>query len=535
MSTDTTIKTHSDHSEDPNPLAVIYCRVSSIKQSEDGTGLDSQEVRCREYATRKGYRVLSVFSDKGVSGGKLDRPQMREMLAFLLDRPEDSIVVIVDDLNRFSRDVEVHWQLKRMIKKAGGVLETPTMKFGESSHDRLIENLIASVSQHQREHNGEQSVNRSRARLQNGYCVTAKVIGYRYIQTKTEGKILVRDEPVASIVAEALEGFASGRFASQSEVQRFLESQPDFPKQNHGGIRMQKVTDMLKHPIYAGYVQSKAWNVSLRKGRHKCLISFETHQKIQRRLEQKALAPARKDIDQDFPLRGFVTCGDCEKPLRSCWSKSCTGKRYAYYLCHTKNCPSYGKSIQRDKIEGEFATLLKSMRPSASLFTFVKAMVVDAWNQRAAQINETRKALRREMLALEKQIDGLLNRLIDASSPATIKAYERKIDQLERDRLLVSEKLEKSCQPRVTAPQMIELSMRFLSNPWKIWENGDLALKKMVLRLGFSDPLPYHRNEGYRTPKTTLPFKVLEGLNTQQCKMVPLARLELALLLGTRF
>ena len=366
-----------------------------------------------------------------------------------------------------------------------------------------------------------------RARVQNGYAVTAKVIGYKYKQTKTEGKVLVRDEPVASIIAEALEGFASGRFASQGEVQRFLEGQPDFPKQNHGGIRMQKVTDMLKHPIYAGYVRSKAWNVSLRKGRHEGLISFETHQKIQRRLEQKALAPARKDIDQDFPLRGFVTCGDCEKPLRSCWSKSGTGKRYAYYLCHTKNCPSYGKSIQRDKLEGEFSTLLKTMRPSAGLFTLVKAMVSDAWNQRAAQINETRKALRRDMLALEKQIDGFLNRLVDASSPATIKAYERKIEQLERDKLLAAEKLEHSLQPRVTAPQMIELSMRLLSNPWKIWENGDLALKKTVLRLAFAHPLPYHRDKGYRTPKTTLPFKVLEALDTQSCKMVRSRRLEL--------
>ena len=508
--------------------AVIYGRVSSVKQVEEGHGLDSQEVRCREYAKRKGHSVLAVFADKGVSGGALDRPQMRELLSFLLTQPKPGTVVIVDDLNRFSRDVRVHWQLRELVKNAGGILESPSMKFGDTSDDKLIENLLASVSQHQREKNGEQVVNRMRARVQNGYAVTAKVIGYKYRQTKTEGKVLVRNEPVASIVTEALEGFASGRFATQTEVQRFLESQPDFPKQNHGGIRLKKVNDMLTHPIYAGYVQSKAWKVSLRKGRHEGLISFETHRKIQRRLKQKALAPARKDIDQDFPLRGFVTCGDCEKPLRAGWSKSCTGKRYAYYTCHTKSCRSYGKSIRRDAIEGEFATLLKSLRPSAGLCALIKAMVVDVWNQRAAQINETRKALRREMLALERQIDGFLNRLVDASSPATIKAYERKIDQLERDKLLASEKLENSLQPRVTAPQMIELSLRFLSNPWKIWEKGDLALKKTVLRLAFSDPLPYHRTKGYRTPRTTLPFKVLEAMNTQSCKMVLPERFELS-------
>ncbi|MEM8750718.1 MAG: recombinase family protein [Pseudomonadota bacterium] len=88
--------------------AVIYCRVSSAKQVEEGHGLDSQEVRCREYAKRKGYDVLQVFGDKGVSGGALDRPQMRAMLSFLLAQPNKNTVVIIDDLNRFSRDVRVH-------------------------------------------------------------------------------------------------------------------------------------------------------------------------------------------------------------------------------------------------------------------------------------------------------------------------------------------------------------------------------------------------------------------------------------------
>ena len=344
----------SNDGSNEDKCAVIYCRVSSSKQLDEGDGLAPQETRCREYARRKGYDVLQVFADRGISGGTLDRPGMRELLSFLLSQRDTNTAVIIDDLNRFFRDVRVHWQLRELVKNAGGLLESPSMKFGDTSDDVLIENLLASVSQHQRQKNGEQVSHRMRARVQNGYWVASKVVGYRYEQTKGEGKILVRDEPVASIIADALEGYAFGRFATQTEVQRFLERQPAFPKQTpSGGIRLQKISDLLRHPIYAGYVQSEAYNVSLRKGRHDGLISFETHEKIQRRLKQAAFAPARKDIATDFPLRGFVTCGDCEKPLRSCWSKSMTGKRHAYYLCHTKGCDSDGKSIRRDNIENE--------------------------------------------------------------------------------------------------------------------------------------------------------------------------------------
>jgi site-specific DNA recombinase len=58
-------------------------------------------------------------------------------------------------------------------------------------------------------------------------------------------------------------------------VKRFLESQPDFPKDLPGGeIRNQRITDLLTLPIYAGYIEAPSWGVSLRKGHHEPLISW---------------------------------------------------------------------------------------------------------------------------------------------------------------------------------------------------------------------------------------------------------------------
>jgi hypothetical protein len=99
-----------------------------------------------------------------------------------------------------------------------------------------------------------------------------------------------------------------------------------------GELRAQRVTDLLKRPIYAGYVEAPDWAVPLRKGYHEPLISFETFRTIQDRLAGNAKTPARKDLSADFPLRGAVVCGHCGTPLTACWTK---GKysRYPYYLC----------------------------------------------------------------------------------------------------------------------------------------------------------------------------------------------------------
>ncbi|WP_185960961.1 recombinase zinc ribbon domain-containing protein [Aliiroseovarius halocynthiae] len=76
-------------------------------------------------------------------------------------------------------------------------------------------------------------------------------------------------------------------------------------------------------------------------------------------------------IRKDFPLRGFATCGDCGSNLRSSWSKGKT-KYYPYYLCQSKGCDSYGKSIPRDKIEGAFADVVKTLEPSPNTWCGLK-------------------------------------------------------------------------------------------------------------------------------------------------------------------
>ncbi|MEM9283503.1 MAG: recombinase family protein, partial [Verrucomicrobiota bacterium] len=241
--------------------AVIYARVSGQKQVREGDGLASQETRCREYATRKGYAVEAVFRDD-MTGKASKRPGMDAMLDHLRKHRERGTAVIIDDISRLARGLEAHLLLRQSLSAAGGKLESPSVEFGEDSDSVLVENLLASVAQHQREKNGEQTKNRMRGRLMNGYWCFQAPVGYRYEKQSGHGKTLVRDEPCASIVREALEGYASGRFESQAEVKRFLESQPAFPKDLPGGqIRQQRVTDLLTRPLYAGMIDLPDWSI----------------------------------------------------------------------------------------------------------------------------------------------------------------------------------------------------------------------------------------------------------------------------------
>ena len=495
----------------------IYCRVSSARQVSQGNGLSSQETRCREYASYKGYDVVKVFQDD-MTGKIAKRPAMVSMLAHLRKHRNERCVVIIDDISRLARGLEAHLELRALISKAGGKLESPSIEFGEDSDSLLVENMLASVAQHQREKNGEQTKNRMRARMMNGYWVFQPPVGYVYEKRPGHGNIMVRDEPVASIIAEALEGYASGRLDSKVEVKRFLESMPDFPKSIRNTVTFRTVDQLLTRQIYAGIISWKSWGLDNVDGRHEPIISFETYQANQNKTRALAKAPSRKDLHEDFPLRGFVTCGCCEEPMTGYWSKG-RNKKYPYYMCFNKGCEEFRKSIRKEAVEEAFEAFLGALKPSEELFYMSFHMFRDMWEDRMAAAKKQQTSLKREVTRLDRKVEQFLERVVETGNATLIRTYENKIDELESQKRILTEKIGNCGRPLPNFEATFRTAFDFLSNPQKLWISERFEDKRAVLKLVFTERIPYHRKSGFRTTKTTLPFKALADFSEGECPM----------------
>ena len=506
----------------PSKKAVIYCRVSGTKQTKEGSGLNSQEHRCRQYAEAKGYEVVRVFPDDVTGAGDfMKRKGMVALLDYLDKHHRERFVVIFDDLKRYSRDIEFHHKLRRHMEARGATRECLNFNFEDSPEGKLKETITVAAGEYERESNARQNWQKSIARLEQGFCVQAvPPVGYVYEKSQSGGKVLVRKEPEASIVQEALEGYASGRFASQVEVKRFLENQPHFPKKGRNNtITQQSVVGMMRRHLYAGLVDGRAWDVSIRKGKHEGIVSLKTFERIQERLDGRVYAPARKDIHTDFPLRGAVNCSECDTPLTAGWCKG-KAKKYPYYFCRTKGCSAKGM-IPRKKIEGEFAELLGALQPRRPLFNLIKAMFEDCWAQFRQSTASNRTAIKTEITDTEKRITKLVDKTADASNPRVFAALEKRIDELERHQLVLRERLENSHKPKDSFADLFEHAVRFLANPCNLWKTDRFDLQRLVLRLAFSGPLHYNKNQGFLNTKIAFPFKHLGDNFMQENKMVP--------------
>ena len=196
-------------------------------------------------------------------------------------------------------------------------------------------------------------------------------------------------------------------------------------------------------------------------------------------------------------------------------------------FARTKPVTDYSQSIDRDRIEGEFADILQTMQPSKSLSDMIRAMFKKAWHAQSARAEEQSRHYQTELADTEKEINQLLDRIVDASSPRVVQAYEKRIDELEDKKLLLEEKSTKTAAPRHSFEEMLELSLTFLANPYKLWVTGRFELRRLVLKLVFTDKLRYLKNEGYRTPQTAQVSALFSQFCMDKIKMVHLTRFEL--------
>ncbi len=494
--------------------AVIYCRVSSDRQVKEGNGLDSQESRCVNRANQLGLQVAKVFKEEGITGGLFERPSMVKLIEFLDDHPKEKFVVIFDDLKRFARNVEVHIRLKKeLVEKREARLECLNFKFDDTPIGKAVEIILAATGQLEKDQNTEQVINKMKARLEAGYWPFCPPPGLKNIN-----KLLTPYEPYASIYKAAIEYYRDFKLNTLEEVQQFI-----LVAYSRNGIKrpisLHGVTNILTQPLYAGYVKYEPWGVPMRKGMHEGFITYETYKLVQQKLEKSKKPRLRKDYSDDFPLRGYVVCRFCGKPLTSAWFKG-KKKKYAYYICKTQGCEYRQKSIPAPVMEKRFESLLKSVTPQPEVMQLTEVIVCRMWNGRMLNEKKAKVTLQNQILKLEQCNDLLIMRIPSASTEVMVKQYEKAIDESVKQIEDLKLELAKTKYSQDGYQTALRVVFSFVENPLQQWRKPDYHNKRLLLNMYFRNKIPYHIDLGFQTPDIPLILKLISQKDVSKDSLV---------------
>jgi DNA invertase Pin-like site-specific DNA recombinase len=144
------------HKHMQKEFSLIYTRVASVKQGEEGISIAGQEKRCRKFSDEKMYSFEKTFSDEGLSGATFDRPALKKMLQHIENNPGNKYVVIADDMSRVARDVKVGFLIKKTLALAGVKIEYPNYEFENTPEANFIETILAGKAQLDMKRNAKQ-------------------------------------------------------------------------------------------------------------------------------------------------------------------------------------------------------------------------------------------------------------------------------------------------------------------------------------------------------------------------------------------
>ena len=185
---------------------IAYLRVSTDKQADAGVSLDAQQDKARAYAALYDLDLVEVIVDAGESAKTLDRPGLQKALALLKTGKADALLVA--KLDRLTRSVVDLGKLIETYFAPGkaALLSVSEQIDTRSAAGRLVLNILASVSQWERETIAERTRDAMRHKQANGeYIGGAAPYGFQLVNGE-----LVADAAEQGVIQQARELRDSG-------------------------------------------------------------------------------------------------------------------------------------------------------------------------------------------------------------------------------------------------------------------------------------------------------------------------------------
>ena len=370
------------------------CAIYTRKSSEEGleqafNSLDAQREACEAYIRsqrHEGWELLPTFyDDGGISGGTLDRPALRQLLADIKAGQVD--LVVVYKVDRLTRSLADFAKIVEVIDAQGASFVSVTQQFNTStSMGRLTLNMLLSFAQFEREVTGERIRDKIAASKRKGMWMGGQPpLGYD-----------VKDRKLAIVPAEAdTVRYIFGSYLRLGSV-RLLQEQlaaegvrsklrptASSPKMRGGRVLPRGALYlMLQNRLYRGEVQHGG---SVYAGEHPAIVDPALWEAVQRQLAANRVE-RRSGARAVSPslLAGLVYDDGGERLVPSHAVKG--DRRYRYYVAKPAprdGTPSAVLRIPAADLERVVTERLRAfLADPSAVFAAIRGGATDAAQQR---------------------------------------------------------------------------------------------------------------------------------------------------------
>ena len=493
--------------------ALIYCRVSTKEQAKN-LSLPAQRKACSEYCRRQNWKVAKVFVERGESAKSIDRTQLTRLIDHCRRNRGQIDVLVVYSLDRFARNNYDHYTIRALLASFGISLRSVTQPIDDSPTGKLMEGMLAAIAQFDNDQRAEKTSLGMKEAMKRGRWPFPAPLGYVNLRRPDGTETLEHDSERAPLIRKAFELYATGLYTKNEVLEQINLQGLTTVRGNR--LTPQSFGKMLTHPLYMARVRNDEWGIDV-EGDFEPIVDEHTFYRVQAVLRESATAGTRKSRNHpDFPLRRFVRCAECSAPLTASWSRSHTGRRYAYYHC--PGCKQI--RTRKEALEELFLGLLDRLRPRQEYLAALRETVLEVWHERREAVERAAPVLRKRLEKLEQQKQRLVQAYVydQALDEGT---YRSEMARLRGEIVVARVERNQNELDELDVEGVLEFAEYVVLNAGRMWSEFSLEQRRKMQKVLFPEGLIYD-GAAFRTPATCLFFRDLEASQSADDEVVAL-------------
>ena len=548
---------------------LIYLRVSSAKQAQQGESIEDQKNICEIVADRYKLNVLEVFSEQ-FSGRKNERPVIEDIISYIKSHPNKVKFLIFRAIDRFTRNGTFGYEgLKQRLAQYGvelidanGVIQPSrnTLEHLGVEYD-WSKNSPSEISELVIAHEGKSEVNRILTRMigaeinlvREGYKVRQADDGYTNDKVFIEGKKKVIQKPDPMRAKFFIKMFEMSITHTDQEVVDYVNAMGYHSKEQkmwsksktkiigtRGGIKLtvKQLQKIRQRPIYAG-INTEKWLEMPLRTQYKGLISIDTFNKANR---GKVYIEEHKDdiiqIHKDynphqlkrmkdnplFPHKEVVLCPVCVKPFLGSSPKGKSGKSFPTYHC-ARNHKYYG--VSKAEFEKQLTNFVAGLKyENKAFFKVFETTLINKFREKEKELGEFSVQVGTTVIELEAEKKQAIEAFTSTKNEIIRTELEKKIEDLH----LQIENNRKQRNGIEVQENDIHAFVRYVKDLMehpveRLVKQKNLGALRGLFRLVFEE-LPTYQEILNGTPKLSIPYKLYDEFQTKKSLSVTLPGIE---------
>ncbi len=316
----------------------LRCAIYTRKSTEEGleqafNSLDAQREACAAYVLSQRHEGWSMhpdlYDDGGFTGGNMDRPGLKQLLADVKSGKVN--VVVVYKVDRLTRSLTDFAKIVDVLDAAGASFVSVTQAFNTTnSMGRLTLNVLLSFAQFEREVIAERIRDKVAASKARGMWMGGSLpLGYTAIDKKL---VPVPDEAetVRHIMQRYLDGGTVQDLREALHRDGIVSKQVTSRKGNtRGGVPFGRgaLHHLLSNRTYVGEV---VHNGKIYPGEHEAIVNRELFDAVQAKLAGRTNTPLSPGSRRCVSLLAGMIRDGHSRPMSPVHTRN-HGKRYSYY------------------------------------------------------------------------------------------------------------------------------------------------------------------------------------------------------------